>query len=734
MDLKSFYQDKLKLSQAEFAERIGVSQKDISQWENDANLLTVPILQKIAENTSTDFNTLLAYKKPVIEPLKVTPTWNKAEFTKKTLLDYISLGIDKMSLSDEIRVSYIDDLKKGIEATLVKPQITIVGRSDTGKSTMINALLGIEKMPTSWTPTTSIAVYIKHIADKPSFIKNDVWVFANHYDGEDLWNERRLYDEAYCQNWKVAEGDVEILRSFGTRQGDNSNKNAGSAVVFIDAPVLENCDIVDLPGFGTETESDDSITFKATQRADIIIYLSQANGFMRIEDITYLKRNIAELPVWEKNGKNKLLPLSNLFIVASQSHTINNGNTSQLKTILDAGCSNLLKTLPEHYWDSRKEISGFTHSGYGQKELNSRFFTYTTDIPDLCRCFNSELGKVLEALPIVINERTKVFVGGYIERRMPALSSEIKKYTDLVKERDKYVQLLKEIDENETERMQDNEHRKNEIRDCIEQYNKESIDDFSKYCSETVNTDALVALIKKKGVKNKKEDLETFGSSLTSMIQEKCESILKGKSDLLSKKTKEYISAFTDSIKTSFDKFNLGVDFDAGWAFVSALSKIGIIGGLAGFAAGFGALAAGIFVFGGMVAGSALVLGPLGIAIGLLFAVGLGIAKLFGGGWEKTVAKKIVKLFEENDVSGKFRSNITDHWNQTKAAFVKAATSLDKAWAEYVNKLRDTVEGYDIETIRSKIASLKNLEVFFSNIPLSDTGLSKSTNGTSAGV
>ena len=66
-----------------------------------------------------------------------------------------------------------------------------------------------------------------------------------------------------------------------------------------------NCDIVDLPGFGTETDSDDEITLKAAQRTDVLIYLSQANGFMRIEDIEYLKQNVRNLPIWEKKGDNE---------------------------------------------------------------------------------------------------------------------------------------------------------------------------------------------------------------------------------------------------------------------------------------------------------------------------------------------------------------------------------------------------------------------------------------------
>lgn len=267
-------------TQAAFAELLGVDQSNISLWENDPDSISFPVIQLILEKTGATFEELTGWERPKPKPLNVKDTWEKADFTKCTLTEYIRKALHQMDLPEEQRKAYIDDLRSGIEANLIKPKIAIVGRSDTGKSTLINTLVGSDKMPTSWTPTTSIAVYIKHISDRPSFIEEDAWVFANHLGGENMWNERQLHNEEYCRSWKIAAGGVEILRSFGTRQGENYDKQAGSAVIFLDAPILKTCDIVDLPGFGTETESDDEITFAAAQKADVVIYLSQANGFM----------------------------------------------------------------------------------------------------------------------------------------------------------------------------------------------------------------------------------------------------------------------------------------------------------------------------------------------------------------------------------------------------------------------------------------------------------------------
>lgn len=702
MDLKSFREDKLKITQSAFAELIGVEQSSISRWEKDPDSIPFQVIQKILEKTGVSYEELTGWKKPIPKRLDVNNTWEKANFTKCTLSDYISTALGDKNLPDEYKKAYVEDLNNVITANLVKPKVAIVGRSDTGKSTLINALLGTDKMPTSWTPTTSIAVYIKHVADKPAFIEEDAWVFANQVGAECLWDERKLNDESYCRSWKIAAGGVEILHSFGTRQGENYNKEAGSAVVFIDAPVLKTCDIVDLPGFGTETESDDDITFATAQKADVVLYLSQANGFMRIEDITYLKRNISELPTWEKKGENSLKPLSNLFVIASQAHTVNSGNRVQLKEILDVGCANLIKTLPNEYWANRKKLSGYDYADNGFKELRSRFFAYTIDIPDICSPFNNALTEILESLPAIKNERTKAFVKSYVELRKSNLINELHKYEGIVSERDKYVTLLREIEKNELSRTQDNDKRKKGVRDEIARLSSESIDEFSEYMAATINTDALVRLMKDQGIKNTKDDIKVFGSFLQSMIQERCETVLAEKSEILSEQTKEYITSYAENISHPFENNSIDLDFDAGWEFASALLFAG-----AGYGIGTSTLACVVRFS---------IFGPIGISVGLLIAGVLGF--VFGGGWQKSVAKKIVAAFDENNFSEKFRDGIRQYWQRTEEAFDKAAAELDNEWDTYVRNLRDTVNDYDIQEIQHRIASLKYLSDFFKNIPL----------------
>ena len=717
MNFKSLREDKLKYTKEQMAKLCNVDLATIDEWEENNNP-PMKAIEDIAKGTGLDFNSILSYEKPVVEKIVLKDNWQKADFTKKTLFTYIDDNLDKLNISKELREKYLDELQEGLNQNLIKPKISFVGRSDTGKSTLINSLLGENMMPASWTPTTSIAVYLKHSNDKPNFMKNNVCIFSSTLDGEDAWNEKKIYEKEYYEAWKIAEGDIDLLLQYGTRQGGKQVEKAGAAIVFIDAPILLNCDIIDLPGFGTEQESDDIITFNTAKQADVLIYLSQASGFMRIEDINYLKENIRSLTAIE-NERNKLPKLANLLVVASQAHNVNYGNRDDLKLILDNGCERFIESISDDYWKSRTSI---TKIDYSIEDLRKRFVTYTKDIPDLCKDFEEKLKTVIEELPLLINERARVFAKNYVDAKNINLENELKKYEDLITQRDRYVNLINEIEKNELKRKQDNSNKVESIRSKISDLKHQTIDDFSDYCSKTITVDSIVKMLKDKKVKNNKESVECFVSKFQDGINSRAAEILQCKSDELTPIIREYVQSFSNSINQSFDKSNLNVDFDAGHAFASIIAKIGVIGGLGAYLIADALLVYSGWAFfaglGGVICSGATFFGPLGIMIGALLFAGMGIAKLLGFTWEKNVAKKLVAQYEKNKVSDKYREAMNKYWDDTSNAFDKAVIGLNKQWDDYVSKLKEMVTTYDLEELKANIISLRNIQDFFANIPL----------------
>ncbi len=209
--------------------------------------------------------------------------------------------------------------------------------------------------------------------------------------------------------------------------------------------------------------------------------------------------------------------------------------------------------------------------------------------------------------------------------------------------------------------------------------------------------------------------------SIQDEIHIKCGKILEEKSRCLTQKTEEYIKQYNNAVKAAFVDFSLEIDFDAGYAFASALAKVGIIGGLGSFMTSFAAFMFGSATFiagaGGTAAIIAGTLGPIGIAVGIIVAAILGLFRIFGGGWEKKVAKKLINAYEEKQIIERYDEGISKYWKDTKDAFNEAAIELEKEWEKYVRKLKDMVESYDINAIEKSISELENIKVFFENIP-----------------
>ena len=156
--LKDFREAYLKLTQAELAELMGVRQDRISRLEQNLDSISFEELRTLSKKTGKSLDEIANYKRDIPDKLDVKDSWSKVRYIKSTIINYIK---DYSPKNNQNYKNKIENLRRDIEAIARKPRIVFSGKSDSGKSTMINALLGKEKMPTNWTPTTSIIVYIR---------------------------------------------------------------------------------------------------------------------------------------------------------------------------------------------------------------------------------------------------------------------------------------------------------------------------------------------------------------------------------------------------------------------------------------------------------------------------------------------------------------------------------------------------------------------------------------------
>lgn len=709
--LKQIRVNVLGFSVEEMARKLNMSVSEYERMENERPIPSL-ILVKVAQAVGMPIEDLLNVQKEEIK-FDIKDEWISIYDIERNLSKFLIANRE-----------YIDsEPLLGLLKNMVrKPKVAFVGRSDVGKSALINTLLGNDALPVSWTPTTSIIVYVKHIQDKPSYIDDNVLIFHAGEENE-LWDDAKLQEREYTESFLIASGDYSLLLDYGARQGRKfEDTNAASAVVFVDSDILKNCDLVDLPGYGTgDREMDDSLLAKM-KGADILVYMSLANAFMRAEDIAWLQNELPNLNPISLNSSLK--PLSNLYIVASQAHTVNHGSISQLDYILTQGAKRFEATTTPDYW-----------SKFGQKvdleTFHKRFFTYSTDQKDLRKEFEIDLRDLLERLPQVIKNDLLSVLKNNVQERINHISLRIKSFRKTLFDRNNKKERLERILANEPARINKNTVAKQKIFDAINQFKQAAMVDFVEEYNRIINKENIVNLINSNDWKKKEEDMKLLGQKLSNLLNDANSSITLRYSEEFKVLVDEYIHDFES--ETNLQSLDSGINgkiFDFKASFAGGLAGLALYGALAVWAASLGNLGAyilvakgvsvlaalGIGISGGTAAAISAVAaigGPVVIAVGLAALVAALFYAIFAANWKETIAKKIVKKYDEKKVLEECQMSIAKYWDDTKAAFASAANNMEKEFKEYLDTLKKEINETNDDEINRKIEiEEKSLNVY----------------------
>lgn len=710
--LKQIRINSLGFSAKEMADKLNMPVSEYEKIENEHPIPSL-ILVKVAQAVGMPIEDLLNVQKEEIK-FDIKDEWISIYDIERNLSRFLIANRE-----------YIDSepLLVLLKNMVRKPKVAFVGRSDVGKSTLINTLLGNDALPVSWTPTTSIIVYVKHIQDKPSYIDDNVLVFHAGEENE-LWDDAKLQEREYTESFLITSGDYSLLLDYGARQGRKfEDTNAASAVVFVDSDILKNCDLVDLPGYGTgDREMDDSLLAKM-KGADVLVYMSLANAFMRAEDIAWLQNELPNLNPISLN--RSLKPLSNLYIVASQAHTVNYGSMSQLNYILTQGVKRFEATISPDYW-----------SKFGQEvdlgTFHKRFFTYSIDQKDLRKEFETDLRNLLEGLPQVIKNDLLSVLKNNVQERINHVSSRIKSFRETLFDRNNKKERLERILANEPERINKNTVAKQKIFDAINQFKQAAMGDFVEEYNRIINKENIVNLINSNDWKKKEEDMKLLGQKLSNLLNDANLSITLRYSEKFKVLVDEYIHDFES--ETNLQSLDLSINgkvgFDFKASFAGGLAGLALYGALAVWAASLGNLgtyilvakgvsvltALGIGISGGTAAAISTVTaigGPVVIAVGLAVLVAALFYAIFAANWKETIAEKIVKKYDEKRVLKECQMFIAKYWDDTKAAFTSAANNMEKEFKEYLNTLKKEINETNDDEINRKIEiEEKSLNVY----------------------
>ncbi|MBY3619564.1 helix-turn-helix domain-containing protein [Acinetobacter sp. CUI P1] len=727
-DLKGF-REKLGYTQAELASVLQCGQDYISRMEKNPGNMSLEFFMNLCSVARMLPNDVLSnFKLEQPKALDIPNVYGEEALKKEALRYYIAPKMKDYIEKPEYRsaINKINELDELINIYGAKPLVALLGPSDAGKSTMINSLTGIDALLSQWTPTTSSTVYIKHINDKPSWMgKNNVSIFKaeTHDKG---WNFRKIHDMNYCKAHILHIGDYDILEKYCNRNSENSHREVDSAVVYLDSNILLSCDIVDLPGFGTEEMDDTVRAQRAKDEADIVLFLCQSNSFLNKQsDILFLKDVIRTLPVIN----TKEIPLlSNLFVIASQAHVV---GPEKIPHVLETRSVAFSEQLSDELIN---QIFNISKKNFVEI-FKRRFFSYSLDNPVLREKFENAFRELLvNLLPTIRKAKLNKAIDDFKLESRTIFSNEIKKYEAILQDRENSRKEYEKAVQDKPKKFEEINVLRNQLITFIDKSHKSNTLEIKLWEKENITERYIVDLINEKKY-DKKQAKEYLLSNISDLYYAKMQEILKGSVSEFNNMLTQFFEE-VEKKANSLSKISVGevqIPFDFKGALAGGIAGATVLGGLGLWAATVGNLggyilvakgvsllsALGISVGGTAAAASfvALIGGPVTIGIALALGVFAIATSLFGDGWKKRLAKEVVKTLEKKKVINSYSDAIAKFWNDSKIGLGEVVEEILRKIDEHLENLKTIIETNDPKTIEDMIALNKGLEDFFGQLP-----------------
>ena len=222
-------------------------------------------------------------KKPAVSPLGVSEFVTSKQYSKPIADQYSTARMKIRGFCDELAEitelagmyaikSKIQNLVKKIQSDAVV--VAIAGEFSTGKSSLINAFMGTELLPTSAKVCTSLPTRIRTTKNgKP------VQFLAVRIDGT-----------------KSEMSIKEFTQTVGPKAFDGGA--SGVTEVEIHVPVgegLANVELVDTPGVNDAGLRGEQITLDYLPRADAVVFITRVDQLLKASEMRFLQERIASL-------------------------------------------------------------------------------------------------------------------------------------------------------------------------------------------------------------------------------------------------------------------------------------------------------------------------------------------------------------------------------------------------------------------------------------------------------
>ncbi|MCI3142875.1 dynamin family protein [Staphylococcus hominis] len=749
LKLKEFREEMLEINQEELSNITDIDLEDIKAYESGLKPLSEEISREIILKTDVDVFDVqqdgyyfreTKYMPWIKNEEDISEINNKIdekiEYYNDMLINlkHNQLPILNSSISKDFNNRKIKVISNMLDE-IKKPSLTLFGASSSGKSTMINHILGDKTLPTSWTPTTSVATKIVHSDDKPDYLgESEVAIFKTSIHDNDLIETHKLYDREYFNQHLITKGDLNLIEEFGKHGGKKyeefkiqENRYNYTIVCYLNKPILKLCDVWDIPGINAE-KIDDDIAETSKNGADITLYLSKASQFMQNYDRPHV-RSFFKQSLKFSNRYEEVGLFENVFIIASQANEVKRGvdSVETIEEIIDKRIKEFYETF------DNKHIVEDSKSQFNYSSIKNRAFDFDVETPKAQSKVKNELIKLLNK---VSSSRLKV-LENYEKELFKEYNKEILTTISQLKEMNDAKKQLEDFLANKEDNLKKNEELVEAITKEAQILKNETLKDIKYVFYDQINIENVYELIEEKNFGKKRQDQERFAEWFQAEIEYQIDEVIKKNSDDFSEKINkklEYI-AENEQYKSKVSGFNFAANFIGGLsslatvgAFSVYFSTLGNLGGYIFISQAVSVLSSlGISLGGTATVASAIsvVGGPMTVVAGIALIAGMAIRTFISKtAWKKDLAKKIVKSYDKkikpkSDKEEKYRgftlkeiflSQAEKYWNDTIEAL---DTKLFEEQLEKTeNELREkAADGQQQEKIAEELKTLLFSEV-----------------------
>jgi transcriptional regulator with XRE-family HTH domain len=736
IDLRKL-RETLRLSQEEFALKLSedgdaIAQDQISRWERNPESIPAWILGAIQSVFGIPADQF--YKSERANMFTDSPKFDNP-FVRRTLMlnavrDYLKekqSSLPNEQATEKVRNVHAK-LTQLVQTADIRPLIAFVGPFNSTKSSLINWLIGENRIPVGWTPTTPVLIFVVHRDYRPDHMEEDAVVhifkdLPNDKSYRNLIMTRDLYKD-FC----LESGGYSLLYRYANHEIDRPSE-VTHIIMFADAPILNACDLCDTPGYNaTGEESDEALTSSVIVQADGYVFASLSNQFLSGLDSTRLNDIFASPTSYDRS----LAPLRNLLIVFSCADLTGPETDDTIaKAIHRLWTKGVLSDAVMADWEERGRVT--------EEYLRSRVRPFSNRAPyaQMRETFSKALRSMMEELVQPILGQSGSFQR-FKDNAAGVCDDEIAMLSKMLDDRDR---ILGEVQRMKSELPQA-KIRLRQVRGdaltAISDSKKRSSNEFDEWWSTNCTVEAVEEIIRDRNwsMKDAREFLsEAFFRKAQNRMnkvtarhfEERCRPALDG---LL----KEY-EAFARRLEITDPIGNVEIPFDFQGAAAAAFAGITTMGGLAIWAASLGSLgwyiltakavsvlaALGISISGGTAAAISTVAafgGPVVWALVAVILLAIFVWRIFGKSWQRRMAEQFVKAVRDKHADEQFRSTMRRFFDETADGLSQFCEKLDEELDLHVLRLEQMAMETNPDRVRETIQAVEKYQDFFRDLPL----------------